>query len=285
MTKASDNIFPKVTFLEGAAPSSPSASDFHLYFDSADHLLKWKNSAGAVTTIATGTSGLSDQGVITYLDGTVAAAPGTPAAGKLRIYAKTGKVFAVKDDAGVETVLTAASAGALVLLEQHTASASSSLDFTTFISATYDTYLIKGVEIIAATSTANLLLRVGTGGGPTYDAGNNYEWAATGRDTNGTAYADSGSVLASIRIFKSMSTTAGYGFGTFSLTASGLQSTAIRKVFHGTAEWVDTVGPNANYVMLGGSWDTTGTAATALRFVMSSGNITSGTIRIYGVAK
>lgn len=56
MTKASDNIFPKVTFVEGAAPASPAASDFSLYFDSADHLLKWKNSAGAVTTIATGTS-------------------------------------------------------------------------------------------------------------------------------------------------------------------------------------------------------------------------------------
>lgn len=56
MTKASDNIFPKVTFVEGAAPASPAASDFSLYFDSADHLLKWKNSAGAVTTVATGTS-------------------------------------------------------------------------------------------------------------------------------------------------------------------------------------------------------------------------------------
>jgi hypothetical protein len=54
MTLASANIFPKVTFVEGAAPSSPSANDFHLYFDSSDHLLKWKNSAGAVTTIATG---------------------------------------------------------------------------------------------------------------------------------------------------------------------------------------------------------------------------------------
>lgn len=52
---ASDNVFPKVTFVEGAAPSSPAATNFKLYFDSADHLLKWKNSAGTVTTIATGT--------------------------------------------------------------------------------------------------------------------------------------------------------------------------------------------------------------------------------------
>lgn len=48
---------------------------------------------------------LADTDPITYLDGTVAAAPSTPAAGKLRLYAKTGKVLAVKDDAGAETVL------------------------------------------------------------------------------------------------------------------------------------------------------------------------------------
>jgi hypothetical protein len=110
VTKASDNIFPKVTFLEGSAPSSPAATNFSLFVDSADHLFKWKNSAGAVTTIATGTP-IADQGVFTYLDGTVAAAPGTPASGKLRLYAKTGKVLAVKDDAGTETVLGAGSGG------------------------------------------------------------------------------------------------------------------------------------------------------------------------------
>ena len=60
--------------------------------------------------------GLADQGTFTFLDGTVAAAPATPAAGKLRMYATTGKVLAVKDDAGVETVLGAGNendAGAL----------------------------------------------------------------------------------------------------------------------------------------------------------------------------
>lgn len=54
MTKASDNVFPKVTFVEGSAPSSPAATDFHLYFDSSDHLLKWKNSAGTVFPVTTG---------------------------------------------------------------------------------------------------------------------------------------------------------------------------------------------------------------------------------------
>lgn len=60
MAKGSDNPFPSVLFVEGAAPSSPAATNFRLYYDSADHLLKWKNSAGTVSTIATGTSGLAN---------------------------------------------------------------------------------------------------------------------------------------------------------------------------------------------------------------------------------
>jgi hypothetical protein len=59
MVAASNNPYPSVLFVEGSAPSSPAATNFRLYYDSSDHLLKWKNSAGTVTTIATGTP-LSD---------------------------------------------------------------------------------------------------------------------------------------------------------------------------------------------------------------------------------
>lgn len=49
-----------------------------------------------------GGGGLSDQGEFTYLDAVEAAAPATPASGRVRIYAKAdGRVYS-KDDAGVE---------------------------------------------------------------------------------------------------------------------------------------------------------------------------------------
>jgi len=49
-----------------------------------------------------GAGGLADQGSFTYLDATEAAAPSTPATGKVRIYAKSdGRVYS-KDDAGIE---------------------------------------------------------------------------------------------------------------------------------------------------------------------------------------
>jgi hypothetical protein len=57
-----------------------------------------------------------------------------------------------------------------VLLEQHTASASASLDFTAFISATYDEYQFEFINVLPATNNVDLLARVGTGGGPTWDA-------------------------------------------------------------------------------------------------------------------
>lgn len=87
-TLGSANIFPKVTFVEGAAPASPAASDFSLYFDSADHLLKWKNSAGTVVTIATGSSSMTNpmSAVGDIIQGTTAGAPAAlaaPLAGKV----------------------------------------------------------------------------------------------------------------------------------------------------------------------------------------------------------
>lgn len=190
-----------------------------------------------------------------------------------------GNVFATMAD------VTGGGSGALILLEQHTASSSSSLDFTTFISSTYDTYKIEIVELVPQTNTANFKIQVGTGGGPTYDTGNNYEWAADGRATSGGAFSDAGSSGAGATLFLNMSNTAAYGFGTASLTASGLQSTSLRKTIHGHLYYVNATGPAAIEASWGMQWVTSGTAATALRFIMSSGNITSGTIRVYGVAK
>lgn len=52
-----------------------------------------------------------DQALLTYVDYVVAGAPASPAAGNLRLYAKTGGHMAQKDSAGVETLLDAAGGG------------------------------------------------------------------------------------------------------------------------------------------------------------------------------
>src|ERR1041385_3074854 len=118
----------------------------------------------------------------------------------------------------------------LVILEQHAASSSAQLDFTTFISSTYDDYVIEGVGIVPASSAVDLRLEVGTGGTPTYDTGSNYEWVGNGWSTDGVARTNVGS-SGIAKIFNSMSNAAGYGNGSFSLRAMHLQSTSIRKHF------------------------------------------------------
>ena len=99
MAKVSDNEFPKVILAEGAAPATPDSGLVKLYAKT-DGQLYSKDDAGAETALGGG--GLADQGAFTYLDATEAAAPGTPATGKVRVYAKTdGRIYS-KDDGGVE---------------------------------------------------------------------------------------------------------------------------------------------------------------------------------------
>ena len=96
--KASDNPFASLLVVEGAAPTSPSAGDQRLFVDSADHLLKLKNSSGTVTPAG---GGLADEGAFTYLDATDGAAPGNPAASHARIYSKSGRFYS-RDSSGNE---------------------------------------------------------------------------------------------------------------------------------------------------------------------------------------
>lgn len=106
---ASDNVFPKVIISEAAAPASPSAGQFKLYVDSSDHILKYKNSSGTVVPLG---QGVADGGTIgTYLDFTTGAAPSSPAAGKIRIYSKTGDHLYQKDSGGTETALDSTGGG------------------------------------------------------------------------------------------------------------------------------------------------------------------------------
>lgn len=220
--------------------------------------------------------------------GTTAAKPAAAAANEGYLYFDTTLTRLERSNGTTWDVIeaSAGAAGALVFLEAKTASASASLDFTTFISSTYDTYVIEGTELVLATNTAHLHLEMGTGAGPTWDTGNTYEWSREALTTGGTG---SGTIdFASTglcRVFATAANAAGYGFGSFSLKAKGLQSTALRKTVYGTVYYVTSTGPAAVIGTFGMQWTTTATAVTGLRFIASAGNITSGIIRIYGVAK
>lgn len=141
-----------------ARPAAAAANEGYIYWATDSTPPTWYRSNGT-SWDAQATSGLADQGTFTFLDGTVAAAPATPAAGKLRLYAKTGKVLAVKDDAGVETVLGAGGGSITRVTADQTADVTLAADTIAdatgaSISLTAGTWLVFGEMCINTTSAS-----------------------------------------------------------------------------------------------------------------------------------
>jgi hypothetical protein len=195
---------------------------------------------------------------------------GTIASGTIRMY-------------GVSKV-TGAGAGAAgkVLLEQHAAAASAQLDFTTCISSAYDDYEFEFINIVPATTTTNLTMRFSTDGGATFDSANNYRHAYTFAGSGGANGFSASNSESSILLFGTFNTSATAGMkGTVELSNPG--STTQHKAILMRGFFLANDG-NYYHVHGGGSWVSV-SAANAARFLMSSGNITSGTIRCYGIGK
>jgi hypothetical protein len=172
--------------------------------------------------------------------------------------------------------------GGLVLLEQHVAAASAVLDFTTCISALYDEYLIELIHVLPATAAANLLLRVSTDGGATYDATANYYTAlAVCSNTAGVAVVQVNAGTSS-QIFAAVDNTAFAGGVAGFLRLFDPLSAIVRCMFK-----VAVLCARAGDAATGEGmtlWNVA-TAVNAFRFLFSAGNIASGTIRVYGIAK
>lgn len=171
----------------------------------------------------------------------------------------------------------------IVLVEEHTASSSAALQFTSCISATYDDYMIKVLNVIPATSAQRLLWQISTNGGSSY-ASSAYAWAEAyaltvpsgGNEGSGS---DSGVQVGTAE--ESASASDSGISGTLWLSNPG-QSAGNQQLF-GQLMSKDTRDGNFDMRMLGGEWQGGPATVNAFQFIFSSGNITSGTIRCYGL--
>ena len=174
----------------------------------------------------------------------------------------------------------------LVLLEEHSASTSAALNFTSCISSTYDDYEIRVVNVIAGTSTASILVQMSTNGGTSYDTGTNYAWASgnlipsniSGDGSNAAA----GMLIGAVQQTSASTTTFS---GNYQMANPG--SASAYKTLVGLSWSLDA--RNVGSFGTGGTW-TNGaylstTAVNAFRIIPTTGNITSGTVRCYGYAK
>lgn len=178
------------------------------------------------------------------------------------------------------------SLGGFVLIESHTASSSATLDFTTCISSTYDEYEIKLLNVVPATNTAILSMRMSTDGGSTYDTSNLYSFdlyafrAAGSANYGGTAQNTINLIYAQS---DGVSSNTSWGVvGHVSLYSPG--STSVYKQIEGQVRYLESSVPARLGAVVTGAYEST-TAVNAFRFLFSTGNIASGIIRCYGLAK
>jgi hypothetical protein len=184
------------------------------------------------------------------------------------------------------TCTTTGGGGGLILVEQHAASASASLDFTTCVSSTYDTYKITLTSIIPTTNDDKIGFRFNTGSG--FDSGSNYSWEAfyLGNATSGGNGSTSDTTL---NVVNDITNANSYQSLTGEYTLFAPQSAALDKSILGYTNAPFTgQGHNASGWWVSGYYKVA-TAVTQFQVVPNNGagghTIASGTARCYGFAK
>jgi hypothetical protein len=155
-----------------------------------------------------------------------------------------------------------ASAG-LILIATATAANSATIDFSNNLSATYDNYMVVIEDTQPATSGGILWMRIGTGAGPTYQT---------------ASYSGSGanSLVMSSASYNAFAEYVGGGV-VFVYSAN----TAHYKMLQSFYSYFNTA-PAITYTEAQGVWIGGTNALTSLRFMYHSGNILTGTFKLYG---
>lgn len=178
--------------------------------------------------------------------------------------------------------------GGLVLLEQHTASASASLNFTTCITSTYDSYFVVIENLVPATNATDLYLRFSTDGGSSYVSSASYDWGSwlfySGGSGTGGGTSQTEILLNHGGSFNHIKNgTSGNGYSGSFYIHSPLGTTGFKRV-RGQSVYMESSANVEVGTTFSGTYKST-TAANAFQMLMSSGNITSGVIRVYGLEK
>ena len=182
------------------------------------------------------------------------------------------------------------SGGALTLLETQTASSSATIDFTSGIDNTYDSYIFKFIDIHPETDDTSLTFQVSTNSGSSY--------GVNITSTVFQAYHDEGDIDTNLRYWTDHDLAQSTSFQPLLLRLSNdndhgnagtLQifnpsSTTFVKHFISNVQTVYyyTAGYSMNNYVAG--YVNSTSALDAVQFKMSSGNIDAGIIKLYGVS-
>jgi hypothetical protein len=180
--------------------------------------------------------------------------------------------------------------GSLTLISTQTASSSATLSFTSGIDSTYKEYIFKFINIHIETLNAYLTFQAST------DGGSNYNTACT--STIFGAYHDEGDTAATFGYHTGRDVAQSTSFVPLQIDGGGVDND---DSICGTLHFYDPssttfvkhfmyednhTGQSAKYcftVYTAGYFNTT-SAIDAIQFKMSTGNIDSGVIKMYGVS-
>lgn len=239
-----NNALGALASLSSGATAPSTTYANMLWYDTANNILKMRNEADDAWI---------NFGYVNQGDDTFAVLEGTK----------------IRNTSGTEvgTIGT----GDFVLLETQTASASATLDFTAFDNSTYSTYFFVLDAVLPQTNDVALWVRTSTNGGSTFDSGatdyNGNSAQATIAARIDTSSGDG--VMGEVKLFSAPTTKRTYiQFCTFHFDVFDAKG-------GGTGVGFDF---NDTIAYRGALAD-----VDAVRFLMSSGNIASGTIKMYGL--
>lgn len=169
--------------------------------------------------------------------------------------------------------------GGRTLISSQTASASTSILFTSGITG-YQYYQIEWYEIVAATNATQIQLQISTDGGSTYIATNYTNGGVVGDST--PQVVTSSAITTAVALSGTILSNTAYGMNGF-VECYGLTNTALRKNFIVTSNYVTSTGTLSS-TMRSTCWSTTTAAVNAIKFFITGSNITSGTVRLFGIS-
>jgi hypothetical protein len=272
---------PTITLYPDTLPAKGQAQ---AAFDTnVDNFLTWQTATNGpeLNTFITWTVGVRDNVLATALAGDLPPLTGealnfiranaTEDGGEFRTPAQ------VLSDIGAATAAQGAKAdnallAGLVFIESQDASASATIDFTSFNAALYDSYVFTLQNVIPATDTASLLMRTSSDGGSSYDSGaSDYQYKQTANTR----------VNASSMLFASLvGSSAGEDGVSGEVKVFG-PHLAKRTMLISSLAFTDSSFALAENLSSGVR--VSSADVDAVRFYFNSGNITSGTITMYGM--
>jgi hypothetical protein len=177
--------------------------------------------------------------------------------------------------------------GSLVLISTQTASSSATIDFTSGIDSTYKEYIFKFIDIHPASNNVKLHFNMSADSGSNYNVTKTTTFFRADHDEADSATAlgyNTSNDLAQSTNFQGLGDIGNDNDQTLSGTLHLFDpsNTTFVKHFISTTNACDHADESRNYFVAG--YGNTTSAIDAVQFKMSSGNMDSGTIKLYGIS-